>query len=306
MEQKNINPDHKNLLQIDKNIDSKPLESGLYVISTPIGNLEDITIRALKVLSNVDIVACEDTRLTSILMDRYSIKAKLYTYNEHNSHKMAKYFLDALQEKASIALVSDSGTPLISDPGYHLVYLAIQKGYRIIPIPGPSAPLAALVASGLSNKSFFFAGFLPAKRKAKRDLLITLASIPSTLILFEAPHRLKETLKDCSEILGGERFATVCREMTKIYEEFQRHTLSNLELIYKEKTQIKGEIVLVVGPPDKQPNPLNEEEVDKLLYSLYQKMSKAKAASTAARITGMPRKQLYTRLLEKEIVNASS
>ncbi|MBA5723759.1 16S rRNA (cytidine(1402)-2'-O)-methyltransferase [Candidatus Liberibacter sp.] len=286
---------------LDRIFTKKPLDSGLYIVSTPIGNLEDITIRALNVLSTVDVVACEDTRLTGIFLKHYGIHTKLCPYHEHNSKKMGEYLLESLQKNLSIALVSDAGTPMISDPGYHVVNLAIQGGHRVIPIPGSSAPLAALVGSGLPSNSFLFIGFLSSKSKARRDKLLSLITISATLIFFESPHRILETLIDIADILGKNRPATVCREITKVYEEFQRDTVENLIVIFSKRTTIKGEIVLVIGPPEKNPEIMDEQELNDLLTTLCQKMSKAQAAREAARITGIPRKKLYTHVLGKKI-----
>jgi 16S rRNA (cytidine1402-2'-O)-methyltransferase len=194
-----------------------------------------------------------------------------------------------------VALVSDAGTPLVSDPGYRLALQAIDAGYRVIPIPGASAPLAALVGSGLPNDAFFFAGFLPVKDKARRDRLATLSTVPATLLFFESPHRIAATLTAAADVLGDDRKASVCRELTKTFEEFRRGTLSELAAHYQGVDNVKGEIVLVIAPPPETETP--EEDVEAILLDLSKTMPTAKAAAEAARITGLPRRDLYQRLL---------
>ncbi|MBP1851401.1 16S rRNA (cytidine(1402)-2'-O)-methyltransferase [Rhizobium halophytocola] len=281
----------------DTAVTARPLQPALYLVATPIGNLGDITLRALETLAGADVLACEDTRVTRVLLDRYGIATRPYAYHEHNADKVGPRLLDALGDGKSVALVSDAGTPLVSDPGYRLGQLAIEAGLRVVPIPGASAPLAALVGSGLPSDAFLFAGFLPTKAKAKRDRLEALRQAPATLIFFESPHRIGDTLVAAAEMLGGERPAAVCRELTKTFEEFRRGTLGDLAAHYEEAGPVKGEIVLVIGPPPDEAPP-SAEDVSGLLTSLLKDMPAGKAASEAARITGLPRRDIYQKLIE--------
>ncbi|AVA20053.1 16S rRNA (cytidine(1402)-2'-O)-methyltransferase [Rhizobium sp. LEGMi198b] len=277
-------------------VPARPLEPALYLVATPIGNLGDITLRALETLAGADVLACEDTRVTRVLLDRYGIQNRPFAYHEHNADEAGPRLLQALEAGRSVALVSDAGTPLVSDPGYRLALQAIEAGYRVVPIPGASAPLAALVGSGLPNDAFFFAGFLPAKDKGRRDRLAELAAVPATLIFFESPHRIAATLAAAADVLGGERKAAVCRELTKTFEEFRRGTLTELAVFYEAVEHVKGEIVLLVGPPAE--SVAAEADVEAILGDLARSMPTAKAAAEAARITGLPRKELYQRLLD--------
>ncbi|WEX77713.1 16S rRNA (cytidine(1402)-2'-O)-methyltransferase [Sinorhizobium numidicum] len=281
-------------------IPARPLEPALYLVATPIGNLADITLRALETLAGADVLACEDTRVTRVLLDRYGIVNRPFAYHEHNAAEAGPRLLAALGEGKSVALVSDAGTPLVSDPGYRLAQLAIESGYRVVPIPGPSAPLAALVGSGLPSDAFLFAGFLPTKDKAKRDRLTELAMVPATLLFFESPHRIAATLAAAADVLGEARKAAVCRELTKTFEEFRRGTLGDLKAVYSQTAGVKGEIVLVIGPPEAAPVP-EEADVDALLRALARDMPMGKAATEAARRTGLPRKDLYDRLLSLRV-----
>jgi len=281
----------------DMPIAARPLEPALYLVATPIGNLGDITLRALETLAGADVLACEDTRVTRVLLDRYGIQNRPYAYHEHNADEAGPKLMAALDVGKSVALVSDAGTPLVSDPGYRLGQLAIEAGHRVVPIPGPSAPLAALVGSGLPNDAFFFAGFLPAKDKARRDRLAELRTVPATLLFFESPHRIGATLAAAAEVLGPARAASVCRELTKTFEEFRRGTLADLAQYYAGDRVVKGEIVLVIGPPA-APEAPEQGEVDALLSQLAANLPAAKAATEAARQTGLPRKDLYQRILE--------
>lgn len=273
---------------------ARPLSPGLYLVATPIGNLGDITLRALETLAGADVLACEDTRVTRVLLDRYGIRNRPFAYHEHNADEAGPRLLAFLEAGKTVALVSDAGTPLVSDPGYRLAQLAIEAGYPVIPIPGASAPLAALVGSGLPNDAFLFAGFLPAKDKGRRDRLAELRDVPATLIFFESPHRIGATLKAAADVLGGDRAASVCRELTKTFEEFRRGTLAALAETYDGLT-VKGEIVLIIAPPgEKAPS---EIDIDGLLLSLAKDMPASKAAAEAARQTGLPRRDLYERLM---------
>ena len=215
-------------------------------MATPIGNLEDITQRALRVLREVDLIACEDTRRTRVLLNHYGIKTKTISYHEHNERERVDQLCELLEAGPGVAIVSDAGTPLISDPGFRIVKAAIDRRIPVVPIPGPAAFVSALVASGLASDQFFFAGFLPARRKARRDRLEELHAIPATLIFYEAPHRLAAVLLDALEVLG-DRHAVVARELTKIHEEIARGSLSELQKGFSVERAARGEIVLIVS-----------------------------------------------------------
>jgi len=217
----------------------------LYIVATPLGNLEDITLRALRVLKECDLIACEDTRHTAKLLTRYSIGTPRESYHKFNEASRAPRLIQMLREGKNIALVSDSGMPLISDPGYELVSCCRKEGIQVIPVPGPSAVVAALAASGLPADNFFFAGFLPARGSLRRRRLEALASVPATLILFEAPHRLLASLEDMVSILGNRR-ATMARELTKIHEEFFHGTITELLDNLRARAAIQGEVTLVI------------------------------------------------------------
>lgn len=275
---------------------AKPLEPALYIVSTPIGNLRDITLRALETLAAADILACEDTRVTRVLLERYGIRRRAFAYHEHNESEATPRLVEAVLEGKSVALVSDAGTPLISDPGYRLVGAMAQAGLRVVPIPGASAVLSALAASGLPTDSFFFAGFLSPKDGAKRNRLMELKAIPGTLVFYESPRRLGTTLTAMAEELGEARQATVARELTKTFEEVRRGTLSDLAAHYAQAETPKGEIVICIGPPLAGQTP-DAADIDALLLSLAQEMSTAKAAGEAAKQTGLQKGDLYKRLL---------
>lgn len=217
----------------------------LYLVATPVGNLQDITLRALRILKEVELIACEDTRHTTRLLTHYGIGTPRESYHKFNEKSRTWRFLQMLREGKNIALVSDSGTPLISDPGYELVSSCRRAGIQVIPVPGPSAAITALIGSGLPTDNFFFAGFLPARGAPRRRRLEELASIPATLILFEAPHRLLASLEDMIAILGA-RQATVARELTKIHEEFLHGTLAEVLDLVRNRPKIQGEITLVI------------------------------------------------------------
>ena len=278
-------------------IPARPLEPALYLVATPIGNLSDITVRALETLAAADIVACEDTRVTRVLLDRYGIRRRSTPYHEHNADEAGPRLVAALGEGKSVALVSDAGTPLVSDPGYRLVERCLAAGIRVVPIPGASAVLAALTASGLPSDTFLFGGFLPVKGGQLRSRLEALKSADATLIFFESPRRLAETLDAMAAVLGGERRAVVARELTKTFEELRRGSLDELASHYGEAATPKGEIVICVAPPLPQ-SAAAPEDVDRLLLSLAGEMPASKAAAEAARMTGRPKPELYRRLLE--------
>src|SRR5215470_17235640 len=223
------------------------VRAALYLVGTPIGNLEDITLRALRVLKEVDLIACEDTRQTQKLLNFYCIATRTTSYHEHNEMTKSAELVKAMQEGASVALVTDAGMPGISDPGYRLITLAIRHHVPVVPVPGASAFLAALVASGLPTDSFRFGGFLPAKRGERRSLLESIAASPRTQVFYEAPHRLIETMEDLVQVLGLNRQVVIAREVTKIHEEFLRGRAGELLERLRERGEVKGEITLLVG-----------------------------------------------------------
>jgi 16S rRNA (cytidine1402-2'-O)-methyltransferase len=222
----------------------------LFVVATPIGNLEDITLRALRVLKEVDVIACEDTRQTQKLLNHYGISKPTVSYHEHNEAKRAAELMVDLEEGARIALVTDAGMPGISDPGYRLIALAIRSRIPVVPVPGASAFLAALVASGLPTDSFRFGGFLPAKRGPRRRMLENLKDVPRTQIFYEAPHRITETVEDIVEVLGPKRHVVLAREVTKIHEEFIRGSAREVLEQLRRRGGVKGEITLLVARPE--------------------------------------------------------
>lgn len=276
-------------------IAARPLDPALYLVATPIGNLGDITLRALETLAGADHVACEDTRVTRVLLDRYGIRQRPSAYHEHNANEAGPRLIEALENGRSVALVSDAGTPLVSDPGFRLVGQAQERGIRVVPIPGASAVLAALTASGLPSDAFFFGGFLPVKDGQKRTRLEGLKAVPGTLILFESPRRLADTLAAMADVLGA-RPAAIGRELTKTFEEIRTGTLAELAAHYAEADTPKGEVVVCVAPPEERREA--PEDIDKLLLSLAKEMPASKAAAEAAKMTGQQKPALYRRLLE--------
>ena len=224
----------------------------LYLVGTPIGNLEDITLRALRVLKEVDVIACEDTRQTQKLLNHFAIATRTTSYHEHNEMTRAAELVKEMQEGASVALVTDAGMPGISDPGFRLISLAIRHHVPVVPIPGASAFLAALVASGLPTDSFRFSGFLPAKRGERRAALEAIKSSPRTQVFYEAPHRVVEALEDVCEVLGNARHVVIAREVTKLYEEFLRGRAGEVLETLKQRDGVKGEITLLIGRAEEQ------------------------------------------------------
>jgi 16S rRNA (cytidine1402-2'-O)-methyltransferase len=272
------------------------LAPGLYVVATPIGNLGDVTLRALATLKSADLVLCEDTRVTHKLLDRYGLRPKLLAYHDHNAASVRPKILRELQAGGAVALVSDAGTPLISDPGYKLVAEALDAGIRVYPIPGASALLAALVAAGLPTDRFFFEGFLPAKSGQRKNRLTELREIPATLVFYETGPRLANSLRDLFEILGA-RTAAVCRELTKTFEETRRGLLGELAAHYETAGAPKGEIVIVVSPPDPSAKIISAEEIDAQLKRAMKRSSLKDAVAAVAEETGAKRRDVYARAL---------
>ena len=270
--------------------------AGLHLVATPIGNLGDITLRALETLAGVDIIACEDTRVTHRLVDRFGIKATLKPYHEHNAALARPVILQHLSQGAAIALVSDAGTPLISDPGFKLVREVSAAGYPVNTLPGPSSLLAALTLAALPTDRFFFEGFLPSKQGARRTRISELASLDATLVLFDSGNRVQDTLQDLAEILGG-RDAAICREMTKLHEEVRRGTLADLAAA-ADGLETRGEFVLVVGPPAAGAQVMPQADLDALLRTSLARDSVKDAVAHAVEISGRPRREIYARALE--------
>ena len=272
------------------------IESGLYIVSTPIGNLRDITIRALATLAAADVIACEDTRVTRVLTRHFGIETELFAYHEHNADRQRPKLLAALASGKVVALVSDAGTPLISDPGYRLVGDVLGAGHRIIPIPGASALLAALVTAALPTDTFLFAGFLPNRTVGRKKRLAALGDVPATLIFYESPHRTADSLADMAETLGPDRPAVMARELTKTFETVRRGTLGSLAEAFANEPSPKGEVVILIGPPViSEPD---ADTVDTLLARLLESHPLKEAAAMAATATGLTKRDLYQRALE--------
>lgn len=270
--------------------------AGLYLVATPIGNLGDITLRALQTLAGVDVIACEDTRITRRLTERYDISAQLKQYHEHNAEAARPRILEALAAGGSVALVSDAGTPLISDPGYKLVREVCAAGHAVYALPGPSSVLAALSVAALPTDRFFFEGFLPSKSAARRSRLTELARIDATLVMFESGNRVQDTLADLAEIMGT-REAAICRELTKLHEEISRATLD--ELAREAVTlETRGEFVLVIAPPAADADVLTADALDDLLREQLATHSVKDAVAHAVALSGRPRREVYARALE--------
>lgn len=268
----------------------------LYLVATPIGNLADITHRAIDVLTNVELIACEDTRHTRKLLQHYGISTKTISYHDHNEQERARQLVELLREGKDVAVVSDAGTPSISDPGFRLVRAAIENGLAVVPVPGPSALISALIAAGLPTDEFFFGGFLPARTNARRSRLKEVSSVPGTLIFYEAPHRLAETLKDAYEILG-EREAVVARELTKLHEEIKRGRLSELAEHYSTE-DARGEIVLLIDRTVLVSAVANEAGSVASLVDQFERdgLDHRAALKKAARELGLSRAEAYRRL----------
>lgn len=274
---------------------AKKIQPGeLFLVATPIGNLKDITLRALEVLAAVDRVACEDTRTSGVLMKHYGIKTPLTSYHTHNEAAACESLITQLQNGAKIALISDAGTPLLSDPGARLVEAAAAAGIRVTPIPGASALLSAITIAGLSAEQFFYAGFLPTKAGARTAMLTQLATLPTTMVFYEAPHRLVATLGHLATQLG-ERNAAVARELTKLHEECQRDTLANLQAHY-ETNPPRGECVIVVAGAAPM-GAMNDNDLDTALTEALKTMRVKDAVAAIAKNSGRAKSDVYARAL---------
>jgi len=272
----------------------------LYVVATPIGNLGDITYRAVQILNQVNLIACEDTRHTHKLLHHYGINTKTISYHEHNEHQRALELLELIKNGNDIAVVSDAGTPTVSDPGFRIVQAAAASGISVVPIPGPSAVITALTVAGLPTDEFLFVGFLPSKATARRNKLKQLVSVEATLILYEAPHRLAATLKDAASILG-DRLAVVARELTKVHEQFRRGRLSELAQHYGAEETPRGEIVLLVDRNAIEPAiTSSESSVSDVVARLESEgLDHRVALKRAARELGLSRAEAYRQLLSE-------
>jgi len=274
------------------------MPSTLYLVATPIGNLADITYRAIQILKDVDLIACEDTRHTRKLLQHYDINTKLISYHDHNEQQRANELVERLKQGDDIAVVSDAGTPAVSDPGFRLVRAAIDNAIPVVPVPGPSALISALISAGLPTDQFYFAGFLPARSGARQSRLNELKTIPATLVFYEAPHRLLATLKDALQVLG-EREAVVARELTKLHEELHRGRLSDLVAHYSDENP-RGEIVLLIDRTVLNAAPTSSQSlsVAELVKQLEQDGVDHRAAlKKAARELGISRAEAYRRLV---------
>ncbi|HXZ32187.1 MAG TPA: 16S rRNA (cytidine(1402)-2'-O)-methyltransferase [Terriglobales bacterium] len=273
---------------------------GLYLVATPIGNLEDITLRALRVLKSADLIACEDTRQTQKLLNHYRIGTRTTSYHEHNELTRAPELVVELEQGARIALVTDAGMPGISDPGFRLITLAIRHHIPVIPIPGASAFLAALVASGLPTDSFRFSGFLPAKRGARRKFLETIRDSPRTQVFYEAPHRIKDALEDIVEVLGADRHAVVAREVTKRHEEFLRGRVDEALQVLKTRGDVKGEITLLIGKAEDTAHVASpadssiRQRLDRIMSQ--EKLDEKAALKKLAKAMGISKSEAYREL----------
>ena len=270
------------------------LPGGLYLVATPIGNLGDISLRALETLAAADVIACEDSRVTRKLIEHYGIATQLTPYHEYNAAEARPRLLARLADGQSVALVSDAGTPLISDPGYKLVRAACAAGHAVTAVPGASAVLTALSAAGLPTDRFFFEGFLPPSQAARQRRIAALASIPASLVLFESGPRLPAALADLASTLGS-RDAAICRELTKLHEEIRRGPLDELARHYAAGGETRGEIVIVVAPP--RGGGKNADDIDELLRRALARVSVKDAVGEVAFATGRPRREVYQRAL---------
>ncbi len=277
------------------------LETALYVVATPIGNLGDMVPRAVEVLQKVDVIAAEDTRHSARLMTHFSIDTPLVAYHDHTDERQVLQLIDRLQKGESVALISDAGTPLVSDPGYRLVHAARQAGVRVVPIPGACAMVAALSASGLPSDRFSFEGFLPAKSGQRINRLKLLMVDDRTLIFYEAPHRIEACLRDMTEVFGGEREAAIAREITKTFETITSGSLNELgAFVASDSNQRKGEMVVMVRGKPKITEQTIDTEAERIMTILLNDLSVKQASQLGAEITGLKKKALYQWALEQQ------
>lgn len=286
------------------------LKGALYLVATPIGNLEDVTLRALRVLAEADIVACEDTRRTRALLEHFGIRAKTVSYHEHNERERAEELASMIEQGASVAVVSDAGTPGINDPGYRIVRACVERGIKVIPLPGPSAFVAALTASGLPTDEFYFGGFLPARTHARRQKLSEVRQLRATLVFYETPHRIAHALADAREILG-EREAAVARELTKIHEEIVRGRLGELVARFSNESAARGEMVVVIDRFTIEDEPgigsVETASVAALVAALEAEgLDQRAALKRAARELGLTRDEAYRRLTSERSLSKSN
>jgi len=273
------------------------MENALYVVATPIGNLGDITLRALETLRGVDLVACEDTRHVRHLLDHHGIKVPTLALHQHNENEAAEKLVRLLGEGRRVALVSDAGTPGVSDPGARTVAAVRAAGFRVIPLPGPSAAIAAMSASGLVDQRFLFVGFLPAKVGARKTAIAELAAVDAALVFYEAPHRVMETVADLVELLEPQREIVIARELTKMFEQIERMPLAAAPAwLAADANHQRGEFVLVVSAPP--PREGMDAEAERVLTALLAELPVKQAAKLAAEITGQPKNALYARALQ--------
>jgi 16S rRNA (cytidine1402-2'-O)-methyltransferase len=275
------------------------IDAGLHVVATPIGNLGDVTIRALNVLAAADFILCEDTRITSRLLERFGIRNTMKPYHEHNAEAVRPAILAALQDGKSFALVSDAGVPLVSDPGYRLVQACIAENITVTSLPGASAVLTALTLSGLPTDAFTFIGFLPQKSKARIDMLTKFKSVPSTLIAFESPHRIVDALADVATALGDRPIA-MARELTKLHEEVLRGTADEVRDILAARESVKGEIVLVIGPPLDEVVVTSDDEIEAAITMALRDNPASKAANIVAKQLNLKKEDIYARILKRK------
>jgi len=275
----------------------------LYIVATPIGNLEDITLRALRILKECDVIACEDTRQTRKLTEHFGIRKPVVSYHEHNERERATELTDRIAEGQNIALVTDAGTPLVSDPGYRLVQAAIERGVPVVPIPGPSAAIAALSASGLATDSFRFCGFLPAKSSQRRKMLEQWKHETCTLIFYETPHRIAEALEDITAVLGS-RPVVVARELTKMHEEFLRGTAVEIHAQLAARPSIKGEITLLIGKAEAPEADSTISIEDAVRAAEQQGLARMDAIKQVARERGLNKREVY-RLIAGDLKHGS-
>lgn len=279
--------------------EAEKLPGGLYVTATPIGHLGDVTLRALATMAAADILLCEDTRTTAKLLERYGIRTKLMAYHEHNAAKVRPAILRSLGEGQAIALVSDAGMPLVSDPGYRLVADCVAEGLPVTAVPGASAVLTALALSGLPTDRFMFLGFLPAKSGERRKLLNEFVALKTTLIAFESPHRIADALLDVAQVLGSRRVA-VSRELTKLHEEVLRGTAMEVHGVLSTRPSVKGEITLVIAPSEQNTVQASEADIESAIDAALQSMPSAKAAADVAKRFDLSKKDIYARILARK------